>query len=102
MRLIRFSCQDGIISDALKRAREDAIHADEAVEEDVEEIAHDQFNQYPEVTSTSGTTGRPAIKFIDVGDISSFSKDSVLRDNERARKERVRSKKVPKHLYMVS
>jgi hypothetical protein len=56
-----------------------------------------------EVMSTDhAATGRPVIKFIDVGTKFTDPKDQIRRMKEGQRRARIRSKKVPKRHFAVA
>lgn len=90
--------QDPVLPNALKMARDDAIRhgRSEKSSKSVDEIFDqlDQDQKGADVTSTA--SGRPAIKFIDVGTKFLDPKDHLRRMKESERRARVRSKKVPK------
>jgi hypothetical protein len=91
--------QEPVLPTALKKAREDAKRhgrSDESAKSNAVtlDLPHEGGR---EVTSTSGAAiGRPAIKFIDVGDKFVDPKDRMRRMKESERRAKVRSKKASK------
>ncbi|KAH9997766.1 eukaryotic mitochondrial regulator protein-domain-containing protein [Russula compacta] len=97
--------QEPVLPAALKKAREDAKRhgrsEESAKSNDVALGLLDDSGM--EVMSTSGAgTGRPAIRFIDVGTKFMDPKDHMRRMKESLRRAKIRSKKVPKRHFMVA
>jgi hypothetical protein len=91
--------QEPVLPAALERAREDAKRHGRSEEsaksnDPALDLPHESGM---EVTRTSGSAvGRPAVRFIDVGDKYLDPKDRMRRMKESERRAKVRSKKVPK------
>jgi len=92
---------DPVLPNALQKAREDAIRHGRSEESsksvDTTLGQPDRNQKDAEVMNASGAaSGRPTIKFIDVGTKFLDPKDQSRRMKESERRARVRSKKVPK------
>ena len=95
--------QEPVLPSVLKRAREDAKRYGRTDDVKSGDITFDlPQDGATEVTSTDGTTGRPAIKFIDVGTKFMDPKEYVRRMKESQRRAKVRSKKVHKRHFAVA
>ena len=101
----RSSYQEPVLQAALKRAREDAKRygrTEESAKSDDVYLGV-SLEGATEVISTDGAaTGRPAIKFIDVGTKFVDPKDQMRRMKESQRRAKVRSKKVPKRHFAIA
>jgi hypothetical protein len=99
-----FSYQEPVLPAVLKKAREDAKRYGQTEEyaksDDVCTGVHS--DGATEVMSTDAVTGRPIIKFIDVGTKFTDPKDQMRRMKESQRRAKLRSKKVSKRQFAVA
>jgi hypothetical protein len=100
----RFSYQEPILPTVLKRAREDAKRHGRTEEpvrsgDIILDLPHDGAKEVMGVDGAA--TGRPNIKFVDVGTKFMDPKEHMRRMKESQRRAKIRSKKVPKRHFAL-
>jgi len=100
-----FSYQEPVLPAALKKAREDAKRygrTEESTKSDDVYLGIPSDGATEVMSTDDAATGRPAIKFIDVGTKFVDPKDQMRRMKESQRRAKVKSKKVPKRNFAVA
>lgn len=100
-----FSYQEPVLPAALKKAREDAKRygrTEDSTKSDDVYLGVPSDGATEVMSTDDAATGRPAIKFIEVGTMFMDPKDQMRRMKESQRRAKIRSKKVPKRRFAVA